>query len=42
MTLLGHRSLNTTAAYTHLAKTWLSEVKSPLDSLKDKDKTSIA
>jgi site-specific recombinase XerD len=41
-TLLGHRSLNTTAVYTHLAKTWLSDVKSPLDSLKDKDQTSIA
>jgi site-specific recombinase XerD len=41
-TLLGHHSLNTTAVYTHLAKTWLSDVKSPLDSLKDKDKTSIA
>jgi site-specific recombinase XerD len=38
-TLLGHQSLNTTAVYTHLAKTWLDEVKSPLDSLKDKDKT---
>jgi integrase/recombinase XerD len=35
--LLGHRSLNTTALYTHLAKTWLDQVKSPLDSLKDKD-----
>jgi len=35
--LLGHQSLNTTAVYTHLAKTWLSEVKSPLDTLKDKD-----
>lgn len=35
--LLGHQSLNTTAVYVHLAKTWLSEVKSPLDSLKDKD-----
>ena len=34
-TLLGHQSLNTTALYTHLAKTWLSEVKSPLDTLKD-------
>ena len=34
--LLGHQSLNTTAVYTHLAKTWLSEVKSPLDGLKDK------
>ncbi len=32
--LLGHRSLNTTAVYTHLARTWLDEVKSPLDSLK--------
>ena len=37
--LLGHQSLNTTAVYTHLAKTWLAEVKSPLDSLKDKHKT---
>ena len=26
---------NTTAVYTHLAKTWLTEVKSPLDRLKD-------
>jgi site-specific recombinase XerD len=41
-TLLGHQSLNTTAVYTHLAKTWLHEVKSPLDSLKDKDKTPRA
>jgi integrase/recombinase XerD len=41
-TLLGHQSLNTTALYTHLARTWLSEVKSPLDSLKDKDKTPRA
>lgn len=32
--LLGHQSLNTTAIYTHLAKTWLAEVKSPLDRLK--------
>jgi integrase/recombinase XerD len=32
--LLGHQSLNTTAVYTHLAKTWLAEVKSPLDTLK--------
>jgi site-specific recombinase XerD len=36
-TLLGHQSLNTTGIYLHLAKTWLAEVKSPLDSLKDKD-----
>ena len=35
--LLGHQSLNTTAVYTHLAKTWLSEVNSPLDTLKHKD-----
>jgi site-specific recombinase XerD len=35
--LLGHQSLNTTALYTHLAKSWLSEVQSPLDSLKQKD-----
>ena len=34
-TLLGHQSLNTTAVYTHLAKTWLTEVRSPLDRLKD-------
>lgn len=32
--LLGHQSLNTTAIYTHLAKTWLAEVTSPLDNLK--------
>lgn len=35
--LLGHQSLNTTALYTHLAKSWLSDVKSPLDRLKQKD-----
>jgi integrase/recombinase XerD len=33
-TLLGHQSLNTTAIYVHLAKSWLNDVKSPLDSLK--------
>lgn len=33
--LLGHQSLNTTAVYTHLAKNWLQEVKSPLDNLKE-------
>jgi site-specific recombinase XerD len=36
-TLLGHQSLNTTAIYTHLAKSWLRDVKSPLDSLREKD-----
>jgi site-specific recombinase XerD len=35
--LLGHQSLNTTAVYTHLATSWLREVKSPLDFLKEKD-----
>jgi integrase/recombinase XerD len=37
-TLLGHQSLNTTAIYAHLAKNWLQQVKSPLDSLHDKPK----
>lgn len=40
--LLGHHSLNTTALYTHLAKTWLAEVKSPLDSLEDENNTPKA
>jgi len=31
--ILGHRSLQTTSVYTHLAKDFLSEVKSPLDTL---------
>lgn len=31
--ILGHRSLQTTAVYTHLAKDFLGEVKSPLDVL---------
>jgi site-specific recombinase XerD len=31
--MLGHRSLETTSVYTHLAKDFLSEVKSPLDTL---------
>jgi site-specific recombinase XerD len=35
--LLGHQSLNTTAVYTHLAKSWLVEVTSPLERLRDKD-----
>lgn len=34
--LLGHQSLNTTTIYVRLAKNWLGEVKSPLDSLKPK------
>jgi site-specific recombinase XerD len=32
-TLLGHTSLATTAIYTHLARNWWQDVKSPLDSL---------
>lgn len=31
--ILGHRSLQTTAVYTHLTRDFLSEVKSPLDSM---------
>jgi site-specific recombinase XerD len=31
--LLGHRSLNTTQIYTHLAATYLNETQSPLDRL---------
>lgn len=31
--ILGHRSLQTTAVYTHLAKDFLSEVKSPFDTM---------
>lgn len=31
--LMGHRSLQTTAIYTHLTKDFLSEIKSPLDEL---------
>ncbi len=32
--ILGHKSLKTTAVYTHLTSNFLDEVKSPLDSLK--------
>lgn len=31
--IMGHRSLRTTAVYTHLAKDFLKEVESPLDNL---------
>ena len=40
--LLGHQSLNTTALYTHLASSWLREVKSPLDLLNQKDSPPIS
>lgn len=33
--ILGHRSLQTTAVYTHLTKDFLSEVKSPLDTMEE-------
>jgi site-specific recombinase XerD len=32
--LLGHQSLATTGLYTHLARTWLEPIKSPLEALK--------
>jgi site-specific recombinase XerD len=38
--LLGHQSLNTTTIYVRLAKNWLGEVKSPLDTLKRKPPTN--
>ena len=34
--MLGHRSLDTTSVYTHLAKDFLEEVESPLDTLEVK------
>jgi site-specific recombinase XerD len=35
-TLLGHRSLATTARYTHVAGTYLKETASPLDALRER------
>ena len=35
--LLGHRSLNTTAIYTHVAKNCINETESPLDSFELND-----
>lgn len=36
--LLGHRNLSTTAIYTHVAKNFINETPSPLDTLDDTDK----
>lgn len=35
--LLGHRSLATTQVYTHVARTYVNDTKSPLDQMKKKD-----
>ena len=35
--LLGHRSLRTTAIYTHVARTYINDTASPLDSLFSQD-----
>ena len=35
--LLGHRSLITTALYTHVASNYVNQTKSPLDTLFDKE-----
>jgi site-specific recombinase XerD len=37
-TLMGHRSLSTTAMYTHVAKNYINETTSPLDTINDPDK----
>ena len=36
--LLGHRSLQTTERYTHVAENYLHQMRSPLDRLRQKDK----
>jgi site-specific recombinase XerD len=40
--LLGHRSLTTTQVYTHLARTYLNDTKSPLDRLGEKEKKATS
>jgi integrase/recombinase XerD len=40
--LLGHRSLTTTQVYTHVARTYLQDTKSPLDRLGQKEKKATS
>jgi integrase/recombinase XerD len=35
--LLGHRSLQTTELYTHVAENYLNQTRSPLDRLRGKE-----
>jgi site-specific recombinase XerD len=35
--LLGHRSLTTTQVYTHVARTFVNDTKSPLDRIKKEE-----
>lgn len=35
--MLGHNSVGTTALYTHVAKNFLQDIKSPLDTLNKED-----
>jgi integrase/recombinase XerD len=37
--LLGHRSLTTTQVYTHVARTYVNDTRSPLDRIEKKDPT---
>jgi integrase/recombinase XerD len=40
--LLGHRSITTTQVYTHVARTYLNDTKSPLDRLGQKEKKATS